>query len=66
MENQTSQATSLITDEFHDLVFIYKISNDLSLSERLKNTTKILEVFTPLKNFCTDLIKVSSSCTFYN
>ena len=50
MGNQTSQTRSIVSDERHDEVFIFKISEDPSLSEKLK-TVEIPEVFTPLKEF---------------
>ena len=55
MENQTSQPT--ISDDLQDKVFVFKISNDPSLSEKLKNVEKH-DVFTSLVEHCTDELKV--------
>ena len=57
MENQMSQTRSMYSEELRDSVFIFKISNDPRLAEKLKNVEKP-EVFTPLKEFCNDQIKV--------
>ena len=48
MENQMRQLT--ISDDLQDKVFVFKISNNPSLSEKLK-TVEIPEIFTPLKKF---------------
>ena len=61
MENQTSQPT--ISDDLQDKVFVFKISNDPSLSEKLKNIEK-QEVFSPLVEHCNDELKVCE--TFKN
>ena len=53
-----NQTRSIVSDEFRDIVFIFKISNDPKLSEKLKNVEKP-DVFTPLKEFCNNQIKVS-------
>ena len=57
MENQVSQTRLVISDDLHDKVLLFKISEDLSLSERLKNID-IVEVFTSLKEFLVDDLKV--------
>ena len=58
MENQMRLATLPISDELHDRCFIFKISEDPNLLERLKSV-EIFEVFTPLKEFCKDQYKVT-------
>ena len=55
MENQMRQPT--INDDLQDKVFIFKISNNPSLSEKLK-TVEIPEVFTPLKEFFNHQLQV--------
>ena len=46
-----------INDDLQDKVFIFKISNNPSLSEKLK-TVEIPEVFTPLNEFLKDELQV--------
>ena len=46
-----------INDDLQDKVFVFKISNDPGLSEKLKNVEKS-EVFLPLMEYCTDEVKV--------
>ena len=58
MQNQISPATLTTSDELHDKCFIFKILEDPSLQERLKHVEKF-EVFTPLKEFCKDQLKVT-------
>ena len=58
MEYQTSQSTSTNTDDLQDKIFIYKLSNDPKLLENLK-TIETHDVFTSLKEFCNDQLKVS-------
>ena len=50
MGNRTSRTRSIASDKRDDAIFIFKISNDPSLSQKLK-TVEIPEVFTPLKEF---------------
>ena len=57
MGNQVSQTRLIISDDLHDKVLLFKILQDLSLSERLKNID-IFEVFTSLKEFLVDELKV--------
>ena len=57
-----SQITS---NKLHDDVFVFKILNDLNLTEKLK-TVEVEEVFTSLNDFCSDELKVSTlfyACT---
>ena len=46
-----------ISDDLQDKVFVFKILNYTSLSEKLKNIEKP-EVFSPLVEHCTDELKV--------
>ena len=55
MENQIRQLT--ISDDLQDKLFVFKISNDPSLSQKLK-TVEIPEVFTPLKKFFREELQV--------
>ena len=55
MGNEMSQ--HFIADELKDLIFIFKISNDSSLSEMVKTVEKI-EVFTSMTEFFTSELKV--------
>ena len=57
MENLMSLIRSIVSEVRRDRVFIFKISDDPRLAEKLKNVEKP-EVFTPLKEFCNDQIKV--------
>ena len=56
MDNQTRQ-----NEKLHDDVTIFKIYNSSELSESLKNI-KLSQVFTSLKSYCTEQVKV---CTFF-
>ena len=53
-----SQSTSTTTDEFQDKIIIYKLFNDPKLLESLK-TIGTHDVFSSLKEFCSDQLKVS-------
>ena len=55
MENQMT--ISNVSDELYDDVFIYKLFSNSTLLKSLKKI-KYLEVFTTLKPFCTDELKV--------
>ena len=46
-----------ISDELQEKVFVFKILNDPSLSEKLKNIEK-QEVFSPLMEYCNDKLQV--------
>lgn len=56
MDNQTRQKEKL-----HDDVAIFKIYNSSELFETLKKI-ELSQVFTSLKTFCTEQVKV---CTFF-
>ena len=58
MESQMSQ--NFISDELQDKVFVFKISKDPSLSEKVKKV-EIPEVFTPLKEFSKHQLQVCKS-----
>ena len=58
MENQMRQLK--ISDKLEDKVFVFKISNDPSLLEKLKNIEKP-EVFSSVMEHCTDELKVSET-----
>ena len=60
MENRMNQTRSIISDELSDSVFIVKISNDPSLTEKLK-TVEVPEVFTPLKKFFKHQLQVCNN-----
>ena len=55
MENQMT--TSTISDELYDGVFIYKLFSSSTLLKSLKQIQNV-EVFTTLKPFCFDKLKV--------
>ena len=57
MESQ--QPMPFISDESHDRVFVFKISEDPNLLEKLKNV-EIKQVFSSLMDFCIGEIKVST------
>ena len=61
MENQLNQEIATTSDKISDNVFVYKLFSNPALLESLKQIENI-EVFTVLKLFCTDQIKV---CIFY-
>ena len=63
MENRMSRTRSINPDELHDDVFIFKISNNPSLLKSLKRIEKP-EVFSPLKEFYIDELKVCESFLF--
>ena len=52
-----NQTRPTISDDLQDKVFVFKISNDPSLTEKLK-TVEIPEVFTPLNEFFKDELQV--------
>ena len=54
-----------ISDELQDSVFIFKISDNPSLSEKLKNV-EIPEVFTPFKTFFKDELQVCINFIYTN
>ena len=53
-----NQIRSVVSEELKDSVVIFKISDDPRLAEKLKNVEKP-DVFTPMKDFCNNQIKVS-------
>ena len=57
MESQ--QPMPFISDESHDRVFVFKISEDPSLSEKLKNV-EMTQVLSSLMEFCFGEHKVSN------
>ena len=56
MENQMIIAT--ISDEISDSVFVYKLFSNPTLLETLKKRIEDIEVYTTLKPFCVDKLKV--------
>ena len=64
MENQMSQTRSINTDELHDNVFVFKISNNPSMLESLK-TVENPEVFYSLNDFFNDEVKVCAIFMLY-
>ena len=52
-----------ISNELQDKVFVFKISNCTSLSEKMKNVEKP-EVFSPMMEHCNDELKVCETFKF--